>query len=229
TRGTLKGDVCRESLGGRIGRGATVATDDHHAYSCLSEMGANHRVCISTVPEGDINRANTLHSALKGFFAAKRGVSSRRLHLYLSEFAWRWASTRSDERTADTAKRVISQIARTEARGIGSALDGDGYPFVEFWHSQQGQDEKRRMLLASRQFVINRDMRKHAGDAEKEAEIRMRQRKLDLDIAASGLKPSGIGKGVYDNHAVADLSPCTASTLRAGRRPNVGAVRKYMM
>lgn len=84
------------------------------------------------------------------------------------------------------------------------------------------------MLLAARQFVINRDMQKHVGDAEKEAEIRMRQRKLDRDIADSGLKPSGIGKGVYDNQSVTDLSAYTASMLRNGRKSNVGAVRKFL-
>ena len=228
SRGTLQKGVCEDALDGRIGRGAVVTTDDHHAYDCLEKMGASHRICVSTAPEGEINRVNTLHSAFKAFLSAKRGVSSRRLHLYLAEFSWRWAFTRADERTADTARRVISQIAKTEASGLGASLSADEYPFIEFWGTQQGQDEKRRLLLAARQFVINRELQKHRGDAEKEAELRMRQRKLDHDIADSGLKQSGIGKGVYDNQSVTDLAACTASMLRNGKKPNVGAVRKFL-
>ena len=229
TRGALKNDVCKERLSGKIGNGATVATDDHGAYACLSDMGAIRKVFVSTVPEGEINRVNTLHSTLKAFLAPKRGVSSRRLHLYLAEFAWRWSRTRADERSNDTVRRVIGQIAKTDAGAVTESISSAGYPFIEYWGTQQGKDEHRRQLLAARQYVINREMLKHAGDAEKEAELRMRQRKLDLDIAESGIKPSSVGKGVYDNQAVADRTACTASILRGGAKANVGAVGKFLM
>ncbi len=229
TRGALGNEDCRSALEGRIGSGSVVSTDDHGSYACVGDMGATRKVFISVVPEGEINRVNTLHSALRFFLSPKRGVSSRRLPLYLAEFAWRWSSTRSDERREDTARRVIGKVANADAGEVAKSLSSAGYPFIEYWGTQQGQDERRRQLLAARQHVLNREMLKCAGDAEKEAELRMRQRKLDLDISESGIKPSSVGKGIYGGKAVADRTACTASVLRGGAKANVGAVRKFLM
>lgn len=124
------------ALGGRVAPGTAVATDGHGAYGrLLPAMGARHEALASGTPEANRRLAlvNSLHSRLKAFLAGFRGVSSRRLPLYLAWFAWR-------EQTAVGADDIDRFLFARACEGRYSTTRREvwrgPFPFIGYWMSE---------------------------------------------------------------------------------------------
>lgn len=227
-RGTMDKERCDAVLSGRIGKGAVVSTDDHIAYRDMEgKYGVEHRVYSSKANNGELNDVNGLHSHLRAFLATKRGVSTRRLSLYLAEFAWRWNVRANSKDTGTVSACVVKQIAETAFTRTRKSYESDPYPFYSYWESDEGKQESERKQLAVRQLKINNDLKRSKDDPSAEAELAARQKKLDAEIEGSGIKAESKDRLVGKSE-LRDKRACTMHLLRGQRKLNAGALRKYL-
>jgi len=188
-RGHLSSSECEKILAPRIEQGCFITTDDNPSYAgVLRNLGATHASYVSTEGHAEMNAANSLHSHLKGFLKPKRGVSSRRLSLYLDEFAWRWQVCMGDESTKKTADRIIRQIATTDFQTKIKEIRADEFPFLEWWRGEEGERETRRREIAKIQHGINKARAEAKGDPELEAVVDDRQETLNELAAKAGIE-----------------------------------------
>lgn len=227
-RGTMDVERCAAVLSGRIGKGAVVSTDDHIAYRDMEgKYGVEHRVYSSKANNGELNDVNGLHSHLRAFLAAKRGVSTRRLSLYLAEFAWRWNVHANSEDTGAVSDRIVRQIAETGFGRTRRSYEADPYPLCDYWESDEGKQESERRRLAVRQLKLNNDLARSEGDPDAEVELAERQKKLDEAIEKAGIKPEDKGR-LVGKAELSEKRACTTHLLRGQRKLNAGALRKYL-
>ena len=208
-RGMLSKADAKPTLKQRIHKGATITTDDHKAYpGILNELKVVHFVRESNIPQEDLNHVNSLHSALEAFLKKKRGVSSRRLDLYLSEFAWRWMYTKKTESTADVAQKVIRQLAKTAYDEKLMNLN-DPFPFFSYWKTDEGKEESERIAISRAIWHANKAMEKarqgliNQIDAENIKE--KAKKKMDAVCFAANLDPKRVG-------SLSDIKVVHAST-----------------
>ena len=227
-RGTMDEERCKAVLSERIKRGAVISTDDHTAYRDMENtFKVEHRVYSSKANNGELNDVNGLHAHLRAFLAAKRGVSTRRLPLYLAEFTWRWNVRANSENTGAVSARIVKQVAEIPFERSRRSFEGDPYPLYAYWESEDGKQEAERKRLAVRQMKINNDLERAKDDPDAEAELAERQKKLDKAIEKAGIKPENKDR-LVGKTALNEKRACTIHLLRGQRKLNVGALRKYL-
>lgn len=134
-RGSLSSGRALACLRGRIRDGAVVATDRSGAYpSALRELSVAAHAAYGSKDrsEGTINRVNALHSALDGFMARYRGVSTKHLDEYLAWFRW------------DATFNVLAMGAGTLVRQMESCFYHNSLaecwnvepPYMEYWEDR---------------------------------------------------------------------------------------------
>ena len=134
-RGSLSSKRALDGLRGRIDDGAVVATDKSGAYpSALRELSVAAHAAYDSKDRsaGTINHVNALHSALDGFMARYRGVSTKHLDEYLAWFRW------------DATFNVSAMGAKTLVRQMESCFYhnslGDCWhvepPYMEYWEEK---------------------------------------------------------------------------------------------
>lgn len=118
-----------------VPEGSTVATDGH-----LSYPGALRGVCqhVAVDPHdpstGNINMVNALHSRLKGFLYAMRGVSARRLQRYLDWFCYREQFRKSD---ADRRELLFEHEVEGKYLRTRRLTHLEAHPEYEWWVRQR--------------------------------------------------------------------------------------------
>lgn len=191
-RGYLQSNTCMEVLAPKLAKGSYVSTDEHKSYvGVLIDLKVHHAQFVSTFTEGSLNGVNSLHSHLKTFIARKRGVSSRRLPLYLAEFAWRWQACMNDNSTSKTSEKIIRKIAKTDFQPRVKSFKTSEYPYLEWWISEEGEKEKKRAELTAVQHGINKARYEAQGDPELESVVEERQKALDELVKAAGVNVRG--------------------------------------
>lgn len=121
------------ALEGSVAPGTEVATDMHASYGrVLPAMGASHEAFRSRTPEANRRLAlvNSLHARLKGFLARLRGVSSRRLPLYLAWFSWR---EQTEVGADDIGRFLFRRLCEGSYSTTRAAAWDVPYPFPEHW------------------------------------------------------------------------------------------------
>lgn len=114
------GDARRVLAGCALG-GSVVSTDLMGGYGrALAEAGvAVHERFSSKGSRAPPDHVNALHSALKGFLAPFRGVSTRRLPDYLVWFEWAREARRADGSPSSLLRaQMEGGTYRTTARGL---------------------------------------------------------------------------------------------------------------
>lgn len=131
-RGSLSSQRALACLRGRIQDGAVVATDRSGAYpSALRELSAaaHHAYGSKDRSGGTINHVNALHSALDGFMARYRGVSTKHLAEYLAWFRWDCSFNASSLGAGTLVRQVESCFYHTS---LGDCW-GVEPPYMEYW------------------------------------------------------------------------------------------------
>jgi hypothetical protein len=109
-----------------------VATDRSGAYpSALRELSAaaHHAYGSKDRSGGTINHVNALHSALDGFMARYRGVSTKHLAEYLAWFRWDCSFNVSSLGAGTLVRQVESCFYHTS---LGDCW-GVEPPYMEYW------------------------------------------------------------------------------------------------
>ncbi|MEE1208741.1 MAG: IS1595 family transposase, partial [Parafannyhessea umbonata] len=131
-RGSLSSQRALACLRGRVQDGAVVATDRSGAYpSALRELSAaaHHAYGSRDRSGGTINHVNALHSALDGFMARYRGVSTKHLAEYLAWFRWDCSFNASSQGAGTLVRQVESCFYHTS---LGDCW-GVEPPYMEYW------------------------------------------------------------------------------------------------
>lgn len=134
-RGSLSSRRALDCLRGRIQDGAVVATDKSGAYpSALRELSAaaHHAYDSKDRSEGTINHVNALHSALDGFMARYRGVSTKHLAKYLAWFRWDRLFNASSQGFCTLVRQMESCAYHTPL----SEYWGVEPPYMDYWADQ---------------------------------------------------------------------------------------------
>ena len=179
-RAVLTTDEARRILEPKVKRGSSVITDELPAYQgVLKSLGARHVRFNSRRSNGSLNEVNALHSHFKAFMKRRHGVSTRRLHLYTAEFAWRWENGISTSATKDAAHDIVRQIAVTDFTTVGGDFRAAEYPYIEWWGTEEGRLESLRREIAELQHAVDCARRDAGGDPELERAVDERQAALD--------------------------------------------------
>ena len=132
-RGRCTDGQVREAVGAHVRPGTAVATDGHPAYGrVLPGMGASHEAFESGTPEANRRLAsvNSLHSRLKAFLGRFRGVSTRRLPLYLAWFAWREQTSIGP---SDIVRFLFGRICEGRYSTTRREVWRVPFPFMGYW------------------------------------------------------------------------------------------------
>lgn len=78
-----------------------------------------------------INRINAVHSALAGFMGRFRGVSTRRLWLYMAWFKWRWSF--STQTRTDMVDLALAQAVEGSYSDTRRDLADTPYLFMDYY------------------------------------------------------------------------------------------------
>lgn len=216
-RGSMDARECAAALAGRLERGSRVVTDDLRSYaSVLRDMGVRHSRHVST-ERGSLNRVNNLHSLVKKLTKDREAVSTRRLPLYLADFAWRWRH--SVGKSADEARRELARgLASFDATGIAARLRAAAYPHIEWWGTAGGEREALRRELAEVQRGIDRARKEAGSDAallqvvdERQAALDARAKEAGIRLRGKARKPKGRkAKGNMTLLMLRGGQPCTS-------------------
>ena len=133
-RSTLSNAQALELLSGKILEGAIVSTDWHPGYkTVMSELkvAVHNRYPSRYRKGGVINAINSLHARLSFFLASFKGVSTRRLHHYLSWFSWleSFRLRNHDEHVTLAAGQIANGYYRMRLKDCWQAP----YPFGDYW------------------------------------------------------------------------------------------------
>ncbi|MRX83951.1 IS1595 family transposase [Eggerthella guodeyinii] len=150
-------DECKRALEGKLAPNSRVSTDDYGVYpGILKTMGVCHASYVSSDSQGNLNRVNALHSQFKSFLARKRGVSTRRLPLYLAEFSWRWSACMNDDSTSLTASKIVRKIAATDFHTKVVDFKYSEYPCADWWKTDEGKKENIRIDADAVQYALRK-------------------------------------------------------------------------
>ena len=135
-RGRLTSNVAHNLLKEKIGAGSIVATDKHSyilAYPrTLKELkAACHSACDSKTDHTPLNPVNALHSRLKTFLGAFRGVSTRRLSNYLAWFKW-IETFKCTNNAQTTCSLVIKQLFQGDYQTTWRSYKATARPFMDY-------------------------------------------------------------------------------------------------
>lgn len=184
-------EECRGSLAPKLDLGCHVATDELNSYvGLLRELRVCHARYNSERTEGNLNHVNSLHSHLRAFLARKRGVSSRRLPLYLAEFEWRWENGLAGDAEV-TKSKIVRSITAFDSTLAGRKISTASFPFIEWWNTPEGEKEKVRIRLARIQHGIECARLEAGDDSELLAVVDERQDALDKLVAEAKVNVKG--------------------------------------